>query len=239
MIWAGVTGLGLVIIFIPRIIGLEGFKGGFALSLLGGFMAFAGLIATLIFLRLAVYLGRITNKKNLLAHWTYTREEWKDYTEKEHVGDVAAGKSTFIIIAVITVLIGLIFWVIERDNPLVIAFIVLGIIAVSGLAAYISNRTNRNQNRKYLGEAYISLDGAYLNRQIHLWRGLGNHLETAAYDDSLPSGPRMVFNYSSPSRGELYHSTARIPVPPGQEEEARNIVARITEAHISRPTEGT
>jgi hypothetical protein len=238
LIWTGVAVLGIFIIFIPRLIGLEGFKGGFALSLLGGFMAVAGIIAALIFLRLAVYLGRITQKEHLLAHWTYAPEQWKGYTEREHTEDVSAKKGTFVMIAIISVIVGLIFWVIQRGNPLVIVLIVLGIIAASGLAAFFSARSNYRRNKKFLGEAYISLDGVYLNRQIHIWNGIGNHLENAAYDDSLPAEPRMIFRYSSPGRGERYYYTARIPVPPGQEEAARTIIAKIDQAQLSKTGKG-
>jgi hypothetical protein len=234
LIWTGIAVLGIIIIFIPRIIGLDGPKGGSAVSLLGGFVALAGVIAAIIFLRLAVSLERIIKKERVLAHWTYTPEVWAGYKQGEHAGDVSTNRGAFVMIAAISLILVLTLWIIMRDNPLAIIISVLCIIAVAGLTAYLSARSSYRRNKEHPGEAYISLDGVYLNRKMHIWRGIGNHLENAAYDDTTSSQPRMVFKYSSPGQGERYYYTARVPVPPGQGELARDIVAKIAAAHLSK-----
>jgi MFS family permease len=234
LIWSGIAILGIIIFFIPGIIGMDGFNGGYALSFLGGFVVLVGLIAVIIYARLASILDRITRKENLLARWTYTPEEWKAYTEKEHIEDKATKKGTFILIAAVSVIVGIVVWVIQRNHPLIILFIVIGIIAIMGLTAYLSAFSNYRQNKKYLGEAYIALDGIYLNRQLHIWKGIGNRLESAVYEDKHPGQPSLKFEYSSPSREERYYYTARIPVPPGQEETAKRIVAEIAAAHLGQ-----
>ena len=76
--------VGLFVIFLPGIIGLDGFDGGFALSILGGFIAMIAIIAMVIYLQMAGILDRITKKENILVYWKYTPEEWKIYTEHEH-----------------------------------------------------------------------------------------------------------------------------------------------------------
>jgi hypothetical protein len=232
LMWTGVIVLGIIIIFIPGIIGLDGFNGGFALSFLGGFLAIIGIIAAVIYARLAGALDRITRQENLLAHWKYTPEEWKDYTEREHKEDASSKKGVFILIAVIAVVVGIIFYVIVRDNPLVIVGIVLGIIAVAGLSAYFSTLATYRQNKKYLGEAFIALDGVYLNRQLHIWKGIGNKLEEISYESEYHAQPMIKIDYSSPGRSERYYYTARIPVPPGEEETAHKIVSEIAKAHL-------
>jgi uncharacterized membrane protein YbaN (DUF454 family) len=225
--------VGVIIIFIPAIIGLEGFDGGFAVSVGGGFIAMMGLVAAIIYSRLAKSLGRITRKENVLAHWTYTPEEWKQYTEREHREDALSKRSLFILVAVIAVIVGIIFYAIVRENPLLIAMIILGIIAVVGLAAYFSTLAAYLHNKKHLGECFIAPDGIYLNRQIHLWKGLGNKLEEITFDDDKQSSPRIIITYSAPGTHSRNSYTVRIPVPPGQQAAAKNIVKQIATKYRS------
>lgn len=232
LIWAGVMVVGLFIIFLPGIIGLDGFDGGFALSCLGGFIAMVGLIALVIYIRMAAILDRITNKENVLAYWKYTPEEWKAYTEQEHQEDTLGRRNLFFMIAIISVIVGIVFWFFVRDNPLVIIGMVLGIIAITGIAAWASGLANYQNNKRNLGEVYISLDGAYLNRQVHIWKGIGNKLEAIAFEGNNREQTRIKIDYSSPGRGSRNFYTARVPVPPGQEELAQRIVADITAAHL-------
>jgi type II secretory pathway pseudopilin PulG len=233
-IWAGIAVLGIIVVFIPWMIGLDGDDGGFALSFLGVFIVLVGIIAAIIYHRLARALDRITRDENILAHWTYSPAEWQEYTEKEQIEDAADRKKLFIMIAVITVLVGLILWAIMREHPEIILFIVLGIIAITGLTAFITARANYRQNKNCQGEARISLDGVSLGRQLHLWKGIGNSLESVVYDDADPSRPRLIFEYSSPARQGRNYYTARVPVPPGQAEAAKKIVAEIAAAHLRK-----
>jgi hypothetical protein len=83
LIWSGVVLVGIILIFLPGIIGLEGNDGGYALSFLGGFMALIGIIAALIYFKLARTIDNIIKKENVLAHWNYTSDEWQKYTETE------------------------------------------------------------------------------------------------------------------------------------------------------------
>jgi hypothetical protein len=232
LVWTGIMIFGIIIIFLPAIIGLDGFDGGFAMSFLGGFVALMGVIASVIYYRLAGILDRITREDNLLAHWKYTPREWKQYTEEEHKEDASAKKGVFLLISGIAIVVGIIFYAVVRDNFAVIGLTILGIIAIAGLSAYFSALATYHQNKKYLGEAYISLDGVYLNRQVHIWRGLGNRLEDIDLEWEEQSLPRIRFEYSSPGRGDRYQYTARIPIPPGQEDAAKRIVTDIAAAHL-------
>lgn len=119
----------------------------------GGFVAIMGLVSAIIYGRLARALDRIVKKENLLAHWTYSPEEWAIYTEKEHREDSSAKKTLFLIISGFAVVIGLGLWMVKRDNALVILFIVLGIIAISGAAALLSSASAYRANRRKTGEA--------------------------------------------------------------------------------------
>jgi hypothetical protein len=134
-------------------------------------------------------------------------------------------------VTIITVIVGLIFWAVVRDNPGLIALICLGIIAVTGLAAWLSGLANYRNNKARLGEVFIGRDGANLNRQLHIWKGVGNKLEEIVFENDDQGRPRIRVEYSAPNRGSRNFYTARIPVLAGQEEAAQNIVAEISAAN--------
>jgi hypothetical protein len=232
LIWSGLILIGLLGVFLPAIIGLDGFGGGFALSFFGAFVAILGIIAAVIYFRLAKSLDRITHPSNILAHWQYSQAEWRQYTATEHHEDATGRKKLFILVAVISLLVGLIFWALVRQNPGVIALIVLVIIAITGLTAWISGVVNYRNNQNSQGEVYIALDGAYLNRQLHVWSGLGNKLEGIVFEAESRAQPRIRADYSAPSNEGRNNYTARIPVPAGQEAVARQVVAQIAAAHL-------
>ena len=82
-VWWGITEVSLFIIFLPQIIGLTGFDGGFAVTFLGFFLVIVGVIVAVIYMKRASTLDKIFGGKDLLAHWTYPPEEWAEYAGKE------------------------------------------------------------------------------------------------------------------------------------------------------------
>jgi hypothetical protein len=234
LIWGGMMVIGLFIIFLPGIIELEGFDGGYALSILGGFMGVVGLIAMLIYLQMAGILDRVTRPENVLAHWKYTPEEWSQYTQQEPQEESLGRRNLFLIIAIISIIVGAVFWLIVRDNALIIVLIILGIIAIAGITAWASGFASHRNNSQNPGEFYIALDGVYLNRQLHIWKGIGNQLGSIAFEVDSQGHPGILIEYSSPGRESRYFYNLRVPVPSGQEELARKLVADIAAAHLAK-----
>ena len=214
-------------IFLPGIIGLEGFNGGFALSFFGGFVAIIGIICVFVFARLARLFGSIMKKENILVHWSYSQADWKQYTEEEHKEDSRDKRNLFLLVAAISVVVGIIMWAMHPDDGVIILIIILGIIAVIGLTAFLSILSPYRWNKKHLGNVYIAKDGAYLNRRLHIWKGLGTKLEGVTYEVGKQALLRINIAYLSVNTAMRNSYTVRIPVPQGQEEVAKNIVAQI------------
>ncbi len=234
LIWIGIIFVGIIIIFLPSIIGLDGFDGGFALSIVGLLVSITGIIAAVIYARLAGAVDRILQKENVLAHWTYSPQEWYQYTEKEHREDVASKKGLFILISIIAVIVGVILFAIVRENPLIIALIILGIITVTGLSAFLSTTIAYRHNKKYHGEVIIALNGVYFNRQMHVWNEMGNRLESIGLMDDRQGLTIIAIEYSALAAYKRNSYTIRIPVTPGKEKEAQEIVEQISRADDGR-----
>lgn len=232
LVWMGIAVLGIIVIFLPGIIGMDGFDGGYAVSVGGVLIFLVGLIAGLLYFKLAKSVDSIIRSENVLAHWTYTPEQWRQYTEEEHKDNAAGKWGLFMLIAGIAVIIGIILAIIIGEDFLLIALIILGIIAVAGLAAFFSTIGSYRYNKKHHGEVYITPDGVYFNRQMHIWKGLGNSLEEIFFENERTALSRLNITYSALAAYKRNYWTLRIPVPPGEEDNAQSIANRIGQTHL-------
>jgi MFS family permease len=226
--------LGLFVVFLPAMLHMDMMKNGFGISFIGGFVVIVGIITVIVFARLAGLFDNIMKSENILAHWTYSTEEWQQYTEEEHKEDNTDKRRLFLLVAAISWVVGIIMWAIYPHDGLLIFFIILGIIVVIGLTAFLSALSPYRWNKKHLGEVYIAKDGAYINRRLHIWRGLGTGLMRASYEVGSHSLPWVKIQYSSQNLATRNYYTARIPVPQGQEEAAQTIVAQIQASQLKK-----
>jgi hypothetical protein len=63
-----------LIIFIPELVCIDGFEGGFAISFLSLIIAITAAIVGVMFLSWAAKVSRIQRGEGILAHWVYTPE---------------------------------------------------------------------------------------------------------------------------------------------------------------------
>ncbi|MCX6001427.1 MAG: hypothetical protein NTY79_02660, partial [Chloroflexi bacterium] len=101
-----------------------------------------------------------------------------------------------------------------------------GIIAFT---AWFTSWYNYRQNKKYLGETYITENAIYINRQLHMWRGLGARLDSV----NLTAGKSqrlLRFVYSAPTRTGMQEYQVNVPVPTGREGEAEKILKHFQDA---------
>jgi len=148
----GILILGIVMLFLPGLLNIDGFNGGYALTLFGACVAVIGLISVILFARMGVLQDRILKKENILAHWTYSTEYWRQYVEKEHTEDKTDKRSLFFLVAVISIVIGIIMWFIYPDDRMITFLTILGIIIVIGITAVLSTGAVYRWNKRHPGE---------------------------------------------------------------------------------------
>jgi hypothetical protein len=230
IVWGILSVLFLVGFFTPFIVD---FLGGdiedwmFAIMFFSLIMCITSIVVAVMYTKRANITGSILRGEHLLAHWTYTEEEWSRYAQTEHKEFKQHNRSLFILVAVIAVIIGVIFIIIHPDDWAVFAVMILGIIAIAGGSAWLAVALGERQNRKYHGEVFITADGLFINRVLHLWKGYGAALESAVYEASGRDIPVIVIDYSAPSRTGRQTWTVRVPVPGGHEPEAEIIVQQL------------
>jgi MFS family permease len=216
--------IGLFMMFGPINFGwIGGMEGGFAIGAFGFMIAVAGFVSWLLFLKLARSQDAILSGKNLVVHWKYEQEEWTKYTENEHKTDRQGKKILFFIISGFALFFGILFFVLDPENGIFVLYVMLGLIAVIGLTAFLSIRYSYRHNKKHLGEAIISRDGVYLNKQLYAWNIVTSRLDKVILiSDEQP--PVIEFSYSTSGYKNNNAYSVRVPVPKGQEAAAIHLV---------------
>lgn len=219
---------GIIMIVVPFTFDLKDFSAGYAVGAGGIFVTLVGVISAVIFGRLSRKLDPILKEENILAHWKYSDKQWKEYTQKELKADWRDRKGLFIVIAAITIIVSMLMALLTGDIQFAVLFC-LGTIVFVGIIALITGAINYWRHKRQGGEVYLARDGAYFKGQFHHWGGVGTYLNSAAYKDS--KRPLITITYSAVAPTGFNRCEIRIPVPPSKEEEAREIVTRIKEAH--------
>jgi hypothetical protein len=229
-IWIVLTILFVFGIFAPSIFGMDGFNGGFAISTFCVFLAITGLVVIAMYSGRAREADRILKQDNLLAHWKYTTAEWQDYLEKDYHMESHDKWSLYKLVMAITAVVVFGFWLFHRDSGGLMIGIFLGLGLILAVTILLTTNYDHWQNRRHHGEVYITRNGAYVGRRLHLWKGWGASLDDVAYDEAERL---LMMSYSMPSRTGRDSATVRIQVPAGQEENARKIAAEL--AGSNRP----
>ena len=176
-LWVIITFAAIAMIFIPGILGIKGMSGGYAISFVSFFAAVIGVVVVVIYNGLASRLDKILSGENLLVHWTYPPELWREYAEKEYGTEKSETKGLFIVVSAFALFFGVLFWVIDPENGIYVFFSMLGLIAIIEFVRLFSTWHIYKRNVKNLGEAYIARNDVYLNRQLHTWNFLSSRIK--------------------------------------------------------------
>jgi amino acid transporter len=246
--WGIITALSVFAIFAPHIFGMDelgGFAielGGFAISFIGFFLAIIGISLTIIYAKRASRLEGIFKGDNLLAHWTYTQDEWRQYTEAECQTQKKRIWTLFHKVTRIILLLGIVFFIfflgfvffvydLEGGLGVLVSTLplipLIAFVALFAFVAWFAPWYNYRQNKKYLGEAYIAPDAVYLNRQFYTWKILGAKLQSVILVES-ESQRVLAFTYSIPINMVRREYTIRVPVPKEQRESAERLAERFS-----------
>ncbi len=220
-------GLGMFTPWFTDLLNMEHSDWVFAAMFFCVILCATSLIVAIIYTKRYRITTNILRQENLLAHWEYTPEEWSRYAKKEHKEYKQYNKGLFLIVAAIAVIIGIIFIIAMPEDWLFFTSIILGIIIIAGGSALLAVALKKRQDLKYTGEVYITNDAVYINRVLHTWKGFGASLNAVTYHESQRPMPILQIDYSTPGRYNRNTATVRVPVPPGHEAEAKNVLLQL------------
>lgn len=134
--------------------------------------------------------------------------------------------------AVFALVGGGVVFVADPDAGRWVFLVMVGLVVLSGIAAFTSVRSAQARNQERVGEAYVSPLGVLINGQLHAWNGMGFTFDGVEWADGEP--PVLAFHYSFPSRSGRQRETVRVPVPAGQEPVARGLMGQLEAARRPR-----
>ena len=223
----GITVVAFIMIFVPGLLGIDGFSGGFAISFVSVFGGIIGLIVVFVYNGLASRLDRVLRGEGVLAKWSYTSEMWREYTETEFGLEKAEAMPKFYLVGGIALIVGLGFYIFDPEGGLFVLGVMVALIAIIGFVAWASTRYRYGQNVKGRGEAIIADSGLYLNGRFYYWDFFGTRLDKVELREE--KGLKLLhFVTWSPSLTFGQSWDIRVPIPPGEDAKAEDIVNRLS-----------
>lgn len=222
--WVILTVLFLFGCFTPALLGIDGMNGGFAIITICGFLVICGIIVIAVYLKRARQLDRMISDDQNLARWEIDKPLWDRYIELDFSEDKAISKGTFILISVISVVIGIALSLLAGD--ILMLYICLGIIAILIIPAFTfpwfrRRRKLRGPRLVIISEQSVYVGGTYFN-----WEMLGANLHRVSTDLTQGKGlMRIEMRY--PARTGIEHYVIRVPVPDDKWDEAHEVSKKL------------
>lgn len=223
-VWWAITILSLLSISIPWIFDIKMNSGGVIIVIGCAFLALIGLIIASLYMIRAKKLNRIFQGDKLMAHWTYSSDEWQQYAEVEYQRQKDSNRKLFMMVSIVAIVCVLGFWIFNNSSGAIAFFAVLGVIALIGFISWFVTYYNYKQNKNIHGQVYLTSDAVYINRQLHDLKGFGSKLEKTELKEDLQ--PYIEFTYSVPTRHGRQNQEVRVPIPQGKYDEALKLVEK-------------
>lgn len=215
--------LAFIGIFVPYFTPWAESDNNYAISAGFIFIFITGMVSAIVLWRTGGKKSAVQKGENLIAHWIYSDQEWKDFTETENKVNRSEKKMLFFIITGFAVLFSVIFVIADPENGIFVAYVMMALIVIIAFTVLLSTKLAHLKNLKHKGEAYISIDGVIINGTFHGWKMFGNQFEGVSYSrESIPK--YLEFTYSYIARHGRQNETVRLPVPQKEEKNVQSII---------------
>jgi len=222
--------VGVLLMVLPPVAGMDGFDGGFALQFLGLFFLITGLITAGIFAHRVRRLESMLRGQEVLAHWAYDPRLQAEQAERDLAATRGRNWLMLILVAVLLIACTAMFVVVgfmegEEENMPGFVAIMLGVLVVVAFFALVMPALQYRRALRSGGEAIIAANGLYMSGVLHTWESPLAGMESVELVDDGGQA-RLLFNLRSLDRtGPMGYRqyTVEVPVPPGEEATARRV----------------
>jgi len=225
IVWMIIGLAALAFCFVPSAAGWDMMQYGFGTIMMSGFLVVICVIVVCVYAGRAARLERLFGGADLLAHWIYSPEEWRRFAELEYQTEKKEKRALYILVAVITAVIGAGFLIFADEGGFAVAAVLAGLLVLLAGVAFLVPQLNHRRNLRNPGEVLISPTAAYVTGAFHSWTMLGARMESINLVDGDPLTISIV--YSAPSRQGRDSCALRIPVPKGKREDAERLVSAL------------
>jgi hypothetical protein len=218
--------LAVVLIFVPGWIGMDGMRGGYALSFIAFFAAVSAGVVALFFRGRAARLERVLRGEDVLAHWTYSSAEWQQYAVAELKTQGEINRVLWWVMFAFCVGIGALFWLFDHEAGGFVFLVLLGVALLLALFAFGMPRLKYRRQQRTPGEAWITHSAVYFDGALAYWNYWGSRLDGVTWQEPDGSAPAcLCFEITYWSRTGQQSQVLRVPVPFEREAEARTVLA--------------
>lgn len=228
--WSAVFGvLFSGMILWPFVHGTVGSGLSFASILMGGLFLIGALVGLWLFGSQVRMLRDMVEGGSFLAHFIFDPAEWKAFAEWNYGEEASRKRAVWLVIFVISVVVGVGLMAVKRDEASVWVFAgLMGFMVVLRLLAVGLPWLTRRRDLKGTGEVYVGERCVYLNGSVHSWGKLGSRLDSVKLERKPMPHILLVYSYMMVAGRSLYffrnYVEVRIPVPRNQTEAGAAVV---------------
>lgn len=203
---------------------LDGMRGGYALIVIFGFIALTFIIVAFIYYPRAREFDRLVNDMSPLAHWTFSEEEWKLFTEEDLRESVDANKASLKMLIIISAIICGILAIVYKDSFFI--YILAGIIIFYGVIAMTVPHIRKKSLLKGNRDVIIGKDSIIVGNSFQTWKFLGAKLRGVVVSNES-NIPLLLIRVDFPTRHGYQESVIRSPIPFGKLKDAEQIASEL------------
>jgi hypothetical protein len=208
---------------------IDGMSGGYALAFISFFLAVSSVAVSLLFIHRARVMDAILADPSPLAHWIYPEEIAHASVEREYQDYRDRNRAMFIVVGGMLVAVALFFLIFVADGGLDTGLFLLAFSAFLFGVSRVTPWLERRRAMQALHEAVITRNGIIYEGSVYPFRSFlvfWNGVILRKPDKKNPSA--LVFSFTQlVGRFIVQPFDIVVPVPPGEEEQARRIVRHL------------
>lgn len=213
--------LGLCMTVLPFALDADIMAWGAACAFVGFFIFLTSLILLPFFAKRAAVMNKIQKGEGILAWWRYPAEDWEK-ERKTQIADLGGMKIGGFVLGGIFLLIGIILFATDPDDMGMFLAIMAGIGLLMVVVSQLSAAAQKKRLAAIQDEAIVHTDGLFYRGELTTWGNGMNRLKAVGWNMRDPS--QLLFCYRQMRRTGDRRAVAMIPIPPGQEQVAANVV---------------
>ena len=213
--------LGLVMTVLPFALDADFMAWGGASAFIGVVILTTSLILLPFFGKRVAVMNKIQKGEGILAWWRYPAEAWEK-ERKTQIGDLGGMKIAGFVLGGIFLLIGIVLFATDPDDMGLFLAIMAGIGLLMVVVSQLSAAAQKKRLLAMEDEAIIHTDGFFYRGELTTWGSGMNRLKAVGWNAHNPN--QLLFCYRQMRRHGDRRTVAVIPIPPGQEQVAINVV---------------
>ena len=208
---------------------IDGMSGGYALAFISFFLAISSFVVALLFIHRARVMEAILADPSPLAHWTYPEETVRANVEREYQDYRERNRAMFFVIGGMLVVVALFFLLFVGEGGPEVGIFLLAFAVFLSVVSRVTPWLEQRRSIKASHDAIITRSGIVYEGSVYPFRSFlvfwdGISLRKA--DKKDPAA--LVFSFTQlVGRFIIQPFDVVVPVPPGEEERAGQIVQQL------------